>query len=161
MLALKDIISNLKESKKGERPFLRKSDFIFVILVFLASLGFLYWNLQEGQSVSRADVQVEIVVDNIVIYSSSLEDLPAEDFELPEAPGYRFGVDQDKAVKIIEAPCPDGLCMLNAWLTRPGEASICVPGKLIVRMVNADGSIAEDSDVDLIIGEADPEATSN
>lgn len=157
-MSFKDIFNYVKDSKNGQRPFWRKSDLLFVILIFLAALGFFYWNLQEAKSVSPADVQVEIVLDNEVIFSSPLEELPQENFELAEAPGYLFGVEQDKAVKIIKAPCPDGLCMLNAWMKRPGEAAICVPGKLIVRMINADGSAEEDSELDLVIGKADPDS---
>ncbi|MBC8060388.1 MAG: NusG domain II-containing protein [Clostridiaceae bacterium] len=45
-------------------------------------------------------------------------------------------VEIDKAkVKIIDADCPDKICLKDHAISKPGEAIICLPHKLVVKII--------------------------
>ena len=44
-------------------------------------------------------------------------------------------VEIDKgAARIVEAPCPKQLCVRRGWVRRRGEAAVCVPNRLVLRV---------------------------
>lgn len=45
-------------------------------------------------------------------------------------------IEIDKAqVKIIDADCPDKICVKAHGISKPGEALICLPHKLVVKII--------------------------
>jgi hypothetical protein len=42
---------------------------------------------------------------------------------------------QDGAVRILDAACPNRLCVLSGAKRRPGEVIACVPNEVLVRIV--------------------------
>jgi hypothetical protein len=40
-------------------------------------------------------------------------------------------------VRILDAPCPNHVCMKQGWITRAGASIICMPGKIVVRIEGA------------------------
>lgn len=36
---------------------------------------------------------------------------------------------------IVEADCPDGLCVKTSWLQNAGEMAICLPHQLVLRII--------------------------
>lgn len=42
-----------------------------------------------------------------------------------------------KRVRIIEAECPEQLCLKQGWIGRPGDSIVCVPGRIVIRIEGA------------------------
>jgi hypothetical protein len=42
------------------------------------------------------------------------------------------------AIRVRTAPCAGRQCVHAGWLRRPGDAAVCVPGRLSVRVLGAD-----------------------
>lgn len=40
-------------------------------------------------------------------------------------------------VRMREAHCPGGICLKQGWIGHPGEAIVCVPGEIVIRMEGA------------------------
>jgi hypothetical protein len=40
-------------------------------------------------------------------------------------------------VRMLDAPCPNHVCMNQGWITSPGASIICMPGKIVVRIEGA------------------------
>ena len=40
-------------------------------------------------------------------------------------------------VRMLEAPCPGGVCVQQGWIERPGQSIVCVPGQILVRIEGA------------------------
>ncbi len=51
-------------------------------------------------------------------------------------------------VAIMEADCPDQVCVRTGWLTRAGQSAVCLPNRVIVKLTGA----ADEDDVDAIVG---------
>ncbi|HEY8463584.1 MAG TPA: NusG domain II-containing protein [Bacillota bacterium] len=46
---------------------------------------------------------------------------------------------KNRAVRIVEMPdelCPRKICSHSGWIRKPGEMLICVPNRLVVRLVS-------------------------
>ena len=52
-------------------------------------------------------------------------------------------------IRVLEADCPDKVCVVTGWLSRPGQTAACVPGRLMVRIIadKGDGGVLPDVDV--------------
>lgn len=120
---------------------MKKADFI-VIAIVLAVAGvlvyFLYFNGHTGNF-----VQVEH--NGEVIETISLD----EDFEKE----YSFDGETNKLVikdgkaQVVEANCPDGICANHKPVNLSGESIICLPHKLVITVVDANGS---DNEIDAV-----------
>ncbi len=52
-----------------------------------------------------------------------------------------------KVVYFSESDCPDQVCVRTGKLTKAGQMAVCLPNKVIVRLVSADGQ----QEVDAIV----------
>jgi len=66
-----------------------------------------------------------------------------------ESNGYHYIIRIEPGrIRVLEADCPDRVCVVTGWLSRPGQLAACVPGRLLVRMVDAsEGDPSGDVDV--------------
>lgn len=40
-------------------------------------------------------------------------------------------------LRMREAECPEGLCLKQGWIGRPGQSIVCVPGRIVIRIEGA------------------------
>ncbi len=52
----------------------------------------------------------------------------------------------DGGVAVTESDCPDGICRQTGIIRRPGEAIICAPGRIVIRITGGE------RDEDFILG---------
>ena len=57
---------------------------------------------------------------------------------------------EGERVRVLKADCPNQVCVVTGWLSRPGQMAACVPGRLLVRVAAADGSGNGDPGVDVV-----------
>lgn len=59
--------------------------------------------------------------------------------ELPGTGGYRATIEirggRARILPIPEEFCPRGICSHTGWVERPGQAAICLPNRLVIRVV--------------------------
>ncbi|MFA6948873.1 MAG: NusG domain II-containing protein [Eubacteriales bacterium] len=53
------------------------------------------------------------------------------------------------SVRAAECSCPDGLCVSRGAVSRAGNAIVCVPAGIVIKIVSEDNS---DADYDLAVG---------
>lgn len=49
---------------------------------------------------------------------------------------------QDRRVCILQADCPDQVCVRTGWISRPGQGIVCVPNRVAVEI---DGALGVDA----------------
>ena len=59
---------------------------------------------------------------------------PAREIIIRYKDGYNKVRVEDGSVSVIEADCPDRECVKRGWLEKPGDSSICLPHKLVIRL---------------------------
>ena len=105
----------------------RKYDVIvftsIIILAVIIWIGFFAFAKPAGI--------VQVVYNGNVIKEYKLGDSCEYIFELPD--GRRNVIEIENDVYVSEANCPDGICKQKR-IRRKGEAIVCVPNELIVRI---------------------------
>jgi hypothetical protein len=43
-------------------------------------------------------------------------------------------------IRFTEADCPEKICVNTGWLSKPGQAAVCLPNGLIIRIEGSDKS---------------------
>ena len=54
-----------------------------------------------------------------------------------------------KRMRFVDSQCPDHTCERTGWISRVGDAAVCLPNRAMIKIVRADGS--SDGDVDATV----------
>lgn len=117
--------------KKGDRAMLM----ICAVLALIAALFFAFRAFAPPPREKIITVAVNgEVIDAIHIASDS------EPFERTYQAEGSFNTVRAEGgrVAVVSADCRDQLCVRHGWLTRPGDSSVCLPNRLIVRVTGVD-----------------------
>lgn len=120
--------------KKIVKSFFRKGDLIIYFLVILITiLPFLLSELTIKSKPDNLDLNKTYVeIDyNGNKYSYSL----LENQEIILKNGLIIVEIKDKKVRVKQSDCPDKICVKRGWIEKPGQFIICMPNKLIVKIV--------------------------
>ena len=121
---------NQQDSRNHRAPaksLWNKKDLLFIAAILLAAgLAFLFFRPQPSESLSRA----EISVDGETVMELDL----SEDQVLTvngAGGGYNRIQVRDGAVSVLEASCPDKVCVHTGTVRYPGETIVCLPNRMI------------------------------
>ncbi|HPC38020.1 MAG TPA: NusG domain II-containing protein [Exilispira sp.] len=120
--------------KKIAKSFFRKGDLIIYFLVILITiLPFLLPELTIKSNPDNLDLNKTYVeIDyNGNKYSYSL----SENQTITLKNGLIIVEIKDKKVRVKQSDCPDKICVKRGWIEKPGQFIICMPNKLIVKIV--------------------------
>ena len=107
---------------------MKKKDFILIGIVFLIALagfGFIRWTQHDG-------TQVIVTVDGEEVYRTDLS--KDHTYEIPVEEGTNVMKIQNGEVTMSKADCPDQICVHTGKLTKPGQAAVCLPARISVRL---------------------------
>lgn len=129
---------NQQDSRNHRAPaksLWNKKDLLFIAAILLAAgLAFLFFRPQPSESLSRA----EISVDGKAVMELDL----SEDQVLTvdgAGGGYNRIQVRDGAVSVLEASCPDKVCVHTGTVRYPGETIVCLPNRMIVTVIQGGG----------------------
>ena len=121
---------------------MKKKDFIliFVVLIVIAStFGINYFvNTKSGEN-------IEIYVDNKLYKTYSIDD--EEKLKIESEDGYNIVKIHDHGVEIIEASCPDKVCVNSGFITKPSESIVCLPNKVHIKITTHNDNNENKEDV--------------
>ena len=124
---------NQQDSRNHRAPaksLWNKKDLLFIAAILLAAgLAFLFFRPQPSESLSRA----EISVDGKTVMELDL----SEDQVLTvdgAGGGYNRIQVRDGAVSVLEASCPDKVCVHTGTVRYPGETIVCLPNRMIAKV---------------------------
>lgn len=119
------------------------ADFFLIIgllLITVISAIFIYKDSDSD------DLYVEISIDGEIVDRIQLD----KDFTTVLSTGNKLVI-KDATVTIDDADCPDKLCVKQGSIHKSNESIICLPNKLVVRIVNNNSSNKQDDkDLDVI-----------
>ena len=129
---------NQQDSRNHRAPaksLWNKKDLLFIAAILLAAgLAFLFFRPQPSESMSRA----EISVDGKTVMELDL----SEDQVLTvdgAGGGYNRIQVRDGAVSVLEASCPDKVCVHTGTVRYPGETIVCLPNRMIITVIQGGG----------------------
>ena len=107
--------------------------YIVVVIVLVFELMMLVWqNIR-----SKDNTVAEIVSDGKVVNTIDLSDIDeAYEFEVRNESGYNKIRAEKGRIAVIEADCPDKVCVNQGYITGGGLPIVCLPHKLTITMGN-------------------------
>lgn len=74
-------------------------------------------------------------IDGVIVERFNLES-DLENYRAETALGYNILEFDDGAVRVTEADCPDKICIQFGWIRHVGQTIVCLPHRLVIRIVN-------------------------
>lgn len=108
---------------------IKRSDIILIATVIaMAVIAMLYI-----MSTKKPGATVEISVDGNLIESFDLSE--DKEYQVATDKGKNLVIIKDGKVDVIDADCPDKVCVNHVTIENVGETIICLPHKLVVEIV--------------------------
>ncbi|MGY3776884.1 NusG domain II-containing protein [Helcococcus sueciensis] len=126
---------------------LTKGDKVLIIVLIIFSLLFAYYMATVNKNLEKKYVSIQINGEEINTIEFS-KDIIGETYVLETEFGrnvLKFG---DGEVKIIEASCPDQLCVKQGKIGQVGQLIVCLPNRLVVEIK---ANNAGNDDIDNIV----------
>ncbi len=108
-----------------------------IVLVLLCAAGIATWIWLKGAAVTNATA--EIYSDGELIKTVSLSENTR--FTVDRGDGYNVIEVQDGAVSVVDASCPDKVCIHTGAVSQGAVPIICLPNRLEVRVISADNNV--------------------
>ena len=114
--------------KKGDKIV----GIILLIIVLITTGGTLIYK----NSIKGVENIAVIKRDGKVIKTIDLNKVvKPEEFTLKTENGdYNTIAVKHNSIRIIDANCPNKLCVKSGWITKPGEMIVCLPYKVIINI---------------------------
>jgi len=110
--------------------------FIYLFIVVLIGLSLLGL---RTMSIDRSNTVVQIQLDGKVIdsYEISQEgEIEAREIRVDSGQGgYNIVRISSEGIAVIDANCPDKLCVRSPNIKVPGQSIVCIPHKFVVRII--------------------------
>lgn len=131
------VMAVFQHPSRKRTPF----DVLVVGLLLLAALvSFLFTLSRDGGtsctiSYDGTNVTYPLTVDRTLVVASNGHTLTV--------------VIENGAVAVAESDCPDGVCVNSGKISRSGQAVVCIPAEVTVKI---SGAADNDPDVDAVVG---------
>lgn len=119
---------------------MKKNDFFLILLLIVVIGGGLVFN--HFRQSYKGD-KVVIYVDKEVYKEVPLS--KNEEFTIKTPKGYNNVKVHDGGVEVVEASCPDDVCVKTGFITKSNQSIVCIPNKVSIKIVSN-----EKNDIDII-----------
>lgn len=126
---------------------LTKGDKVLIIVLIIFSLLFAYYMATVNKNLEKKYVSIQINGEEINTIEFS-KDIIGETYVLETEFGINVLKFGDGEVKIIEASCPDQLCVKQGKIGQVGQLIVCLPNRLVVEIK---ANNAGNDDIDNIV----------
>ena len=112
----------------------KKLDFVIIaVLMILSFLPEIILGASVGKGLSNT--YAEITVSGKLYKNIPLSQHRGEEtIELKTKDGVNIIKIKDNKIGIIEADCPDKVCMNPQYIEKPGESLVCLPHKVMIEI---------------------------
>ena len=110
---------------------------IIVVLICLSFIPELIFGVIMGKNYNGT--YAEITLDGKPYKKILLSEHKGEEqIDVKTDYGYNIIEIKDASVAIIEADCPDKICIKSSFISKPGQLLVCLPHKLMVEIKSND-----------------------
>lgn len=119
---------------------IKKWDIILIAALLAASFIPEGVFLLGGDSADDGGTYAVIQVDGKEYKTVPLSDHHGTDtFTIRTESGYNTVVVRDQEIGIVEADCPDKICIGEGFISQPGATTVCLPHKVLVEVRSSHG----------------------
>lgn len=118
------------------------------VLIAVALWGFAAWSARAAAS---SDLVAVVRTADGVEQSYPLRSGDTGTEKAVRSGDYRYTLRfEGGRVRVLTADCPDKVCVVTGWLSKPGQIAACVPGRLLVRIEASSSHSTGDPGVDAV-----------
>lgn len=130
-----NLFQGVKKVTKGDK-------FLIITIVIISVISLIFINKSVS---SYEEKYISIQVDGKEVKRIKFDSsLVGETIPIKTEYGYNLlEIGEDK-VRVIEADCPDQLCVKQGYISRVGEAIVCLPNRLVVEIKGGEKEIEID-----------------
>ena len=123
---------------KNKTKIFKKWDIIIIIvLICLSFIPELIFGVMMGKNYNGT--YAEITLDGKPYKKILLSEHRGEEqIDVKTKYGYNIIEIKDQSIGIIDADCPDKICIKSGFISKPGQLSVCLPHKLMVEIKSND-----------------------
>ncbi len=121
---------------------MKKNDIILIVVLLAVSLVFGVGLNFYKKSNTQNQPMARVTIDGNEYGIYPLNEDRIEKIELSNG-SYNVLEIKDGAARIIEASCPDQICVMHSHIEYSHEAIVCLPNKVVVEIING-----EENDID-------------
>ncbi|MDR0880657.1 MAG: NusG domain II-containing protein [Clostridioides sp.] len=124
---------------------LKKRDRWLILAIIVAIAVFFAINASEN---TKKTAKIEVYVDN-KIYKS----IPVgknEEFKVETKAGYNVVRVHDGGVEIVDASCPDKVCVHTGFINKQSQNIVCLPNKVSIVLTGTEADENSDDDIDIL-----------
>ncbi|MGN1166731.1 MAG: NusG domain II-containing protein [Lachnospiraceae bacterium] len=126
------MMNKMKSILKIKKELTNKDVLLIIIIIFVAGMAFLLHEVVGGKGAGCVTVKVEGEITGV--YSL------AKDQEIEINDGSNILVIKNGRADMIQADCPDKLCVNQKAISKNGESIICLPNKVVVTIDSSENS---------------------
>ncbi|HID8370464.1 TPA: NusG domain II-containing protein [Clostridioides difficile] len=108
---------------------MKKKD-ILLILGILVVITACYGIINVINSKNAGNIK--IYVDNKLYKTVSIN--AKEEFKIESRGGYNIVKIHDKGVEIVDASCPDKVCVHTGFINKPSQSIVCIPNRVSIKI---------------------------
>ena len=113
------------------KKLINKKDLLLISGILLLAVGIFAWqHFATDTTIEEDRLFAEISFHGQIIYIAYLDEGYDREFVLPQHPGVRFAI-QDNRISFLSADCPDQVCIMMGW-QGPGGFAACLPNGLLL-----------------------------
>lgn len=131
---------------------MKRGDVLLIGLVIVIALAFLVprWMSKDSSEINYkgAERVAKITVDGKLFKTVKLTK-EEQTVDIKTEYGYNILKIHDYGMEIIDADCPDKVCLTFGFVERNGGTIVCLPHKLLIEIEG--GPSGEGDDVDVIV----------
>jgi hypothetical protein len=116
----------------------RADKWLITVLLFLAMCGISLSFL----STSSADHKIaEIRVDGKLVRTVQLRQGYTERIRIGGDEHYNEIEVVDDRIRVLDADCPDQVCVKTGWITIPSQQIVCLPWRVVIKIISKSQNI--------------------
>lgn len=124
-----------------KEKFITKRDFLLIGSILLVALGALLF-LKMGQ---KRGSNIEITIGGVVYGNYSLNE--EQQIEIVGDDFVSILHISDGKASMVEADCPDQICVNHKAIHLKNESIVCLPHKVVVKVISSNQNSQEDFDI--------------
>lgn len=112
-------------------------DFLIIILIIIFVTFIFRWQLNDNIFMTN-NLKAQILINGTLVEEIFLDTVEKSYSFSPEGSA---GVDlivEKGRIRFLASSCQDKICILNGWLDRAGQTSVCLPTRTLVKIIGDD-----------------------
>ena len=87
-----------------------------------------------------ADQVAEITIDGNLVKTMPLKEGYQQEFRVGTEEKYNIIKVENGNIRVVEANCPDQLCVRAGWISYMPQQIVCIPFRVVIKVVSANPS---------------------